>query len=96
MVVPNMTVMSDHASNIGAGAATRVSLPLPEGTAEAVRRRVSRAGFSAFVTAAMERELRGRNPDEYLADHERRKGSVPEAEQARARQVLDEPFPSAR
>lgn len=96
MVVNNMTVMSDHTYNIGEGPATRVSLSLPEGTAAAIRRRVGRGGFSAFITAAVERELRGRILDEYPADDERRKGPVSEAEQARARQVLDEPFPSAR
>jgi Arc/MetJ-type ribon-helix-helix transcriptional regulator len=84
--------MRDHAYNIGEGPATRVSLSLPEGTAEAIRQRVGRGEFSAFITGAVERELRGQILDEYLADNERRKGPVSEAEQARARQVFDELF----
>jgi Arc/MetJ-type ribon-helix-helix transcriptional regulator len=78
--------------SIGEGPATRVSLSLPEGTAEAIRRRVGRREFSSFITAAVERELRGRILDEYLAEYERRKGPVSAEEQERARQVFDEVF----
>ena len=39
--------------SIGEGPATRVSLSLPEGTAEAIRQRVGRREFSAFITAAV-------------------------------------------
>jgi hypothetical protein len=67
-----------------------VSLSLPEGTAEAIRQRVGKREFSAFITAAVERELRGQILDEYLADYERRKGPV--SEQERARRVFDEVF----
>lgn len=84
--------MSEVRYNIGDGPATRVSLSLPEGTAEAIRRRVGKREFSAFITSAVERELRGQILDEYLADYERRKGSVSEVEQERARQVFDEVF----
>lgn len=69
---------------IGEGPATRVSLSLPEGTAEAVRRRVGKREFSAFVTSAVERELRGLLLDEYLADYERRRGELSEADRLRA------------
>ncbi|AXG78029.1 hypothetical protein [Streptomyces paludis] len=78
--------------SVGEGPATRVSLSLPEGTAEAIRRRVGKREFSAFITLAVERELRGQILDEYLADYERRKGPVSEAEQERARRVFDEVF----
>ncbi len=78
--------------NVGEGPATRVSLSLPEGTAEAIRQRVGKREFSAFIAAAVERELRGQILDEYLADYERRKGPVSEQEQERARQVFDEVF----
>jgi hypothetical protein len=78
--------------HIGEGPATRVSLSLPEGTAEAIRQRVGKREFSAFITAAVERELRGRILDEYLADYERRQGPLSEREQERARQVFDEVF----
>lgn len=85
--------MSDESEyGIGEGPATRVSLSLPEGTAEAIRQRVGRREFSAFITAAVERELRGQILDEYLADYERRQGPVSAAEQERARQVFDEVF----
>jgi hypothetical protein len=84
--------MSEVRYGIGEGPATRVSLSLPEGTSEAIRRRVGKREFSAFITSAVERELRGQILDEYLADYERRKGSVSEVEQERARQVFDEVF----
>lgn len=84
--------MDENAYSIGEGPATRVSLSLPEGTAEAIRQRVGRREFSAFITSAVERELRGRILDEYLAEYERRKGPVSAEEQERARQVFDEVF----
>jgi len=82
----------ETAYSIGEGPATRVSLSLPEGTAEAIRQRVGRREFSAFITAAVERELRGQILDEYLAEYERRNGPVSAAEQERARHVFDEVF----
>ncbi|GAA3373036.1 hypothetical protein GCM10020367_31390 [Streptomyces sannanensis] len=69
-----------------------MSLSLPEGTAEAIRRRVGKREFSAFITAAVERELRGQILDEYLADYERRKGPISEREQECARRIFDEVF----
>ncbi|MDH6189630.1 hypothetical protein M2168_002662 [Streptomyces sp. CZ24] len=84
--------MAEAEYNIGEGPATRVSLSLPEGTAEAIRTRVGKREFSAFVTAAVERELRGQILDEYLADYERRKGPLPASMQAEARELFDEIF----
>ncbi|MFD8479968.1 hypothetical protein [Kitasatospora sp. NPDC059673] len=84
--------MTERTYSIGDGPATRVSLSLPEGTAAAIRERVGKREFSAFITAAVERELRGRILDEYLADYERRNGPIPTAEQDRARRVFDEVF----
>lgn len=84
--------MSETPYSIGEGPATRVSLSLPEGTAEAIRKRVGKREFSAFITAAVERELRGQILDEYLADYERRKGPVSADEQERARRVFGEVF----
>jgi hypothetical protein len=78
--------------SIGEGPATRVSLSLPAGTAEAIRQRVGKREFSAFITSAVERELRGQILDEYLADYERRQGPVSAQERDRARQVFDEIF----
>jgi hypothetical protein len=84
--------MSEQAYRVGEGPATRVSLSLPEGTAEAIRQRVGKREFSAFITEAVERELRGQILDEYLADYERRKGPISAREQEQARQVFDEVF----
>ncbi|MEV6549563.1 hypothetical protein AB0M57_12755 [Streptomyces sp. NPDC051597] len=84
--------MSETPYSIGEGPATRVSLSLPEGTAEAIRQRVGKREFSAFIAAAIERELRGQILDEYLADYERRQGPISEREQVRARQIFDEVF----
>ncbi|MFD5040513.1 hypothetical protein ACFWNI_25985 [Streptomyces sp. NPDC058377] len=84
--------MSETTYSIGEGPATRVSLSLPEGTAEAIRARVGKREFSAFVAEAVERELRGQVLDEYLADYENRKGPISEQAHQRARQVFDEVF----
>lgn len=74
---------------IGEGPATRVSLSLPEGTAEEIRRRVGKREFSAFVASAVERELRGLLLDEYLIDYEQRNGPIPDSERQRARADFD-------
>lgn len=84
--------MSENPYNIGEGPATRLSLSLPQGTAEAIRERVGKREFSAFVAAAVERELRGEILDEYLADYERRRGPISQEAQQRARSVFDELF----
>lgn len=84
--------MDEHPYSVGEGPATRVSLSLPEGTAEAIRRRVGKREFSAFITEAVERELRGQILDEYLADYESRQGPLSEKEQQRARRIFDEVF----
>ncbi|WP_040790521.1 hypothetical protein [Nocardia paucivorans] len=81
--------MGEPEYGIGEGPATRVSLSLPEGTAEAVRRRAGKREFSSFVASAVERELRGLLLDEYLADYERRNGPVPAGERQRAREIFD-------
>jgi hypothetical protein len=47
---------------------------------------------SPEALAAVERELRGRILDEYLADYERRKGPISKEEQDRARQIFDDLF----
>ncbi|MFY1654729.1 hypothetical protein ACN27J_28080 [Solwaraspora sp. WMMB762] len=82
--------MGETAFNIGEGPATRVSLSLPEGNAEAIRARVGKQQFSAFIAEAVERELRGQVLDEYLADYESRKGPVSEQARQLSRQVFDE------
>lgn len=84
--------MSETTYSIGEGPSTRVSLSLPEGTAEAIRARVGKREFSAYIAAAVERELRGQVLDEYLTDYENRQGPVSEQARRRARQVFDEVF----
>ncbi|MFB7878305.1 hypothetical protein ACFC06_23920 [Nocardia sp. NPDC056064] len=81
--------MGEIEYGIGEGPAQRVSLSLPEGTADAVRRRVGKREFSAFVAAAVERELRGQVLDEYLGDYEDRVGPITEEEQRAARELFD-------
>ncbi|MEU1430217.1 hypothetical protein ABZ412_24370 [Nocardia sp. NPDC005746] len=76
--------MAQPAYDIGEGPATRMSLSLPEGTAEAIRRRVGTREFSAFVTSAVERELRGLRLDEYPEDYERRRGALSETDRRHA------------
>ncbi|MEU4313538.1 hypothetical protein [Nocardia sp. NPDC024068] len=81
--------MSGLEHGVGKGPATRVSLSLPEGTAEAIRRRVGKREFSSFIASAVERELRGLLLDEYLADYEQRSGPLPAEERQRAREAFD-------
>ncbi|MGS2809872.1 hypothetical protein [Nocardia sp. MW-W600-9] len=81
--------MSEIEHGIGEGPAQRVSLSLPEGTAEAVRRRVGKREFSAFVTAAVERELRGQVLDDYLSDYEQRVGPIPDDARDKAKELFD-------
>jgi hypothetical protein len=68
------------------------SVSLPGGTAEAVGQRDGKCEFSAFLTAVVEREMRGQILDEYLFDYESRKGPISRQERERARQVFDEVF----
>ena len=84
--------MDETPYSVGEGPATRVSLSLPEGTAEAIRSRVGKREFSAFITMAVERELRGQVLDEYLADYERRNGPISPSQQSHAREIFDEVF----
>ncbi|MFF4105261.1 hypothetical protein [Streptomyces sp. NPDC001903] len=84
--------MSETTYGIGEGPAARVSLSLPEGTAEAIRSRVGKREFSSFIAAAVERELRGQILDEYLADYEQRQGPLSAESQQTARRVFDEAF----
>ncbi|WP_327109288.1 hypothetical protein [Nonomuraea glycinis] len=56
------------------------------------RKHIGEREFSAFITATAERELRGQILDDYLADHERRKGPISKRAQDRARQIFDEAF----
>ncbi|MEU7020612.1 hypothetical protein ABZ990_08120 [Streptomyces sp. NPDC046203] len=59
------------------------------GEGPAIRTRVGKREFSAFVAAAVERESRGQVLDAYLADYERRKGPVSESARRWAQQVCD-------
>jgi len=81
--------MGEREYGIGEGPATRISLSLSEGTAEAIRQRVGKREFSAFVASAVERELRGLILDEYLADYEQRSGPLPPDERQRAKEAFD-------
>ncbi|WP_045746066.1 hypothetical protein [Actinoplanes rectilineatus] len=84
--------MGESTYSIGEGPTTRVSLSLAEGTAEAIRARVGKREFSAFIAEAVERELRGQILDEYLADYESRQGPISGQARQRAKQVFDEVF----
>jgi len=68
--------MADRAHEhfaVGEGPAVRVSLSLPEGTAEAIRSLTGKREFSSFVAEAVERAVRRRllreELDQYQADH---------------------------
>ncbi|WP_374204162.1 hypothetical protein [Streptomyces sp. HPF1205] len=50
--------------------------------------------MTELIASAVERELRGRILDGYLAEYERRKGPLSREQQDRAQQVFDEAFDS--
>lgn len=81
-----MKVANPTASNIAAmgrdSAYERHSVTLPRETSQAVRERVGSRGFSAYVAAAVERQLRKDARREMLADMEAKYGPVDEGEVA--------------
>jgi hypothetical protein len=72
----------------GEGPAVSVSASLHQGTVEAVRARVGRRGFSAFLEEAVLRQIRRDNLRELVEEHVREHGEFTAEEMAEARAVL--------
>jgi hypothetical protein len=72
----------------GSGPTTTVSVSLHKGTVEAVRELTGKREFSAFVEAAVVREIKHARLGELIADHVARYGEFSEEEKAAARALL--------
>src|SRR4030088_1476506 len=63
----------------GDGPAAKVSVSLRAGNIRAVRERVGARGFSAYVDAAVERQIERDSLEEALAANEAASGPIPQA-----------------
>ncbi|GAA2993278.1 hypothetical protein GCM10020229_02200 [Kitasatospora albolonga] len=68
----------------------KYSVSMPEEVAEDVRNRVGKGAFSAYVTAAVERQIERDRLAELVDDHERRHGTVPDTTVQEATRSFDE------
>jgi hypothetical protein len=72
----------------GEGPTTVVSVSMHSGTIGAVRGRVGRRGVSAYIEAAVQRQIERDNLDELIVAAEAEHGPVTEEEIAAKREVL--------
>lgn len=72
----------------GTGRTTSVSVSLHEGTVDAVRSLTGKRGFSAFVEAAVTREIQRARLKEIIDDHVSRHGEFTAEELAAADALL--------
>ncbi|WP_344384789.1 hypothetical protein [Streptomyces thermolineatus] len=63
---------------IDEGPAQKVSVSMPAGRIAAVRARTGTRGFSAYVSAAVERQLQRDLIEELLQEHEAQAGPIPQ------------------
>lgn len=82
--------MGDDASvyGIGEGPTSNVSVSLHKGNIEAVRARVGKRGFSAYVDEAVQRQIERDNLAELTEAHEAKYGPFTQAELDAARAEL--------
>ncbi|MFJ4921005.1 hypothetical protein [Streptomyces sp. NPDC088725] len=81
--------MSDDSTYaVGEGPTANVSVSLHAGNIAAVRARVGKRGFSAYVDAAVQRQIEQDNLAELTAEHEAEHGSFSRAEVDAARALL--------
>ncbi|WP_381793250.1 hypothetical protein [Streptomyces niveus] len=81
--------MSDEVNyGVGEGPTANVSVSLHSGNIAAVRARVGKRGFSAYVDAAVQRQIERDNLAELTAAHEAEHGVFSDAEIEAARALL--------
>ncbi|MEV8330001.1 hypothetical protein OG275_33680 [Streptomyces niveus] len=81
--------MSDEVNyGVGEGPTANVSVSLHSGNIAAVRARVGKRGFSAYVDAAVQRQIERDNLAELTAAHEVEHGAFSDAEIDAARALL--------
>ncbi|MFF4526255.1 hypothetical protein [Streptomyces bluensis] len=72
--------MSDPSYSPGEGPTKPVSVSVHEGTISAVRTRVGKRGISAYVEAAIRRQIERDQLDELIAGNEERHGPLTQEE----------------
>ncbi|MDX2761417.1 hypothetical protein [Streptomyces europaeiscabiei] len=72
--------MSEHAYGPGEGPTKSVSVSVHEGTIAAVRTRVGKRGVSAYVEAAVQRQIERDQLDELIAANEELHGPLSQEE----------------
>ncbi|MEE1765926.1 MULTISPECIES: hypothetical protein [unclassified Streptomyces] len=72
--------MSDHTYGPGEGPTKSASISLHEGTIEALRSRVGERGMSAYVEAAVQRQIERDQLDELIAANEEMHGPLTQEE----------------
>ncbi|MFE3459189.1 hypothetical protein ACFXKD_16735 [Nocardiopsis aegyptia] len=82
--------MTEHEIPVGSGPSVRVSLSLPEGTAEAVRAITGKREFSAYIAEAVEHRLRSDLLAQDLTEYQEEHGAFTEQERAWARAELSD------
>lgn len=82
--------MAEDEIPVGSGPSVRVSLSLPEGTAEAVRAITGKREFSAYIAEAVEHRLRSDLLAQDLAEYQEGHGAFTEEERAWARAELSD------
>jgi hypothetical protein len=75
---------------IGEGASKVISVSLPEGTVNALKKVAGSRGVSAMVASVIERELRHLLLRAEIEDHQREHGAFTEEERTAARALFDE------
>ncbi|MGW6392757.1 hypothetical protein ACWFR1_20100 [Streptomyces sp. NPDC055103] len=70
------------------GPAQKVSVSMPAGRIAAVKARVGARGFSAYISAAVERQIQRDLLDELLEASEQETGPIPQAMQDRATEAI--------
>ncbi|WP_198652948.1 hypothetical protein [Actinocorallia populi] len=71
--------MPEREYGLGEGPSVKASVSLRAGNISAVRRRVGARGFSAYVDAAVERQIERDLLEEALQANEREAGPIPQA-----------------
>src|SRR5271170_1208353 len=81
-------VLPDVMWHAGEGPTVTISVSLHRGTVEWIRNRTGKREFSAYVEAALERQIAFDKIDELLEDYVSRHGPFTEAEMAKAQADL--------
>jgi len=80
-------VLAEESGKLHGGRVRKVSVSMPEELAEAVRARTGSGGFSRYVTAAVDREIRDDLLGDLAAELEAEFGPIPEEMRKQTRRM---------